>query len=142
MIDSTTLGWQSYTPTWTAITSGTNTIGNGSITGEYCQIAKTVFFRITLTWGSTTTSNGVDWAFSAPVTPHTSMVSVPIGNMTLEGTSAAYLGDVRFFSVTQIQPRVWFSNATYVTNAPVAYNSPITFANGHRILAIGTYKAA
>lgn len=59
--------WTSYTPTWT--TSGTApSIGNGVLTGKYKQIGKTVFVRVRLQIGSTTTTGTGHWRISLPVT--------------------------------------------------------------------------
>lgn len=60
--------WRSYTPTWSA-NAGTPTIGNGSLTGSW-RPGSEVFFRITLTIGSTSTfgTGGNAWSFTLPDT--------------------------------------------------------------------------
>lgn len=58
--------WQTYTPVWTA--SVTNpTLGNGTISGRYQQIGKTVQVVCRLVIGSTTTLGSGYWIFSLPV---------------------------------------------------------------------------
>jgi len=65
-ISVTGYAWQSYTPTWT--TSGTApSLNNGSITGKYKQIGKTVFVRVRLQIGSTTTTGTGNWRITLPV---------------------------------------------------------------------------
>lgn len=65
-ISVTGYAWQSYTPSWT--TSGTApSLNNGSITGKYKQIGKTVFVRVRLQIGSTTTTGTGNWRISLPV---------------------------------------------------------------------------
>lgn len=59
--------WTSYTPTWTASTSNP-TLGNGTLTGSYVQIGKTVTAQVTLTFGSTTTLGSGVYRWSLPVT--------------------------------------------------------------------------
>jgi hypothetical protein len=56
-----------YTPSWT--NNGTaNTLGNATLTGNYFQIGKLVFFRIQFVWGNTTVSGSGAWFFSFPLT--------------------------------------------------------------------------
>ena len=58
--------WSSYGVSWTS--SGTApSIGNGSLTGFYKTIGKTVFVRVKLNWGTTTSGGTGDWRFSLPV---------------------------------------------------------------------------
>jgi hypothetical protein len=74
----TSLGaWTAYTPTL-----GGFTLGNGTITGFYCQIGKVVFFRARLLFGSTTTAASSNIAFSLPVEAKTGTVSTLGGTFT------------------------------------------------------------
>lgn len=58
--------WRSYTPTWT--TDGTQpTLSNGTLTGVYKQIGKTVFVRVRLVFGTTTNSGTGTFYFSLPI---------------------------------------------------------------------------
>ena len=66
----TTLGanpftWQSYTVSWTAATTNPS-IGNGTLSGRYVQIGKSVIYSIALVMGSTTTYGSGIWRFSLP----------------------------------------------------------------------------
>lgn len=56
--------WTSYTPTWTSETSGTPSVGNGTLEAAYLTSGKLHFFRIRLAWGSTTTGGSGRWNFS------------------------------------------------------------------------------
>jgi hypothetical protein len=60
--------WTSYTPIWTTDGATQPVIGNGSITGAYKQIGKTVFVRVKLNAGSSTTFGAGAFQFSLPVT--------------------------------------------------------------------------
>lgn len=58
--------WTSYTPSWS--TPGTQpSIGNGTLSGAYKQIGKTVFVRVRLVFGTTTAGGTGDWQFGLPV---------------------------------------------------------------------------
>ena len=69
--------WTTYTPTWIAEGGGgTNpTIGNGSLTGRYLKIGRTVDWVIQLSWGSTSAAGGgggsENWMFGLPASPAT-----------------------------------------------------------------------
>jgi hypothetical protein len=58
--------WQTYTPAWTASTTNP-TLGNGTITGRYTQIGKTVHAMISVLLGSTTTVGSGSYSFSLPI---------------------------------------------------------------------------
>ncbi|MGW8387554.1 hypothetical protein ACWGMW_03110 [Streptomyces albidoflavus] len=63
--------WTEYTPTWIAETGGTPSVGNGSLTGRYLKVGRTVNFLIKLSVGSTTTfgAANANWAFGLPASP-------------------------------------------------------------------------
>lgn len=62
--------WDSYTPTWTT-SAGAPAIGNGTLTGKWNRVGKTIDVRIELVAGSTTTygTAGSSWRFTLPVAP-------------------------------------------------------------------------
>ena len=60
--------WTSYTPVWTTDGVTQPVIGNGTLTGAYKQIGKTVFVRVKLNAGTTTTFGAGSFQFSLPVT--------------------------------------------------------------------------
>jgi hypothetical protein len=62
------LAWTSYTPQWTTDGATQPVIGDGAVTGAYKQIGKTVFVRVKLNWGTTTTGGTGAFLFSLPVT--------------------------------------------------------------------------
>ena len=84
--------WQSYTVSWTAATTNPS-IGNGTLTGRYVQIGKTVICSISLTMGSTTTYGSGIWRFSLPKSVASSSVRY-IGQWRAYDTStdASYSG--------------------------------------------------
>jgi hypothetical protein len=82
--------WTSYTPIWTGVSSNP-VINNGTITGKYKQIGKTVFFSVFVTMGSTTTYGSGEWRISLPVTA-ASAKGVIANLLTLDSGSAWYHG--------------------------------------------------
>ncbi|MEV5712220.1 hypothetical protein AB0K82_44605, partial [Actinoallomurus sp. NPDC052274] len=60
-------GWTDYTPSWGASTTNP-AIGNGTITGRYKRIGKTVFYKVVVTMGSTTTFGSGRWSIGLPST--------------------------------------------------------------------------
>ena len=56
----------SYTPSWTAATTNP-VIGNGSIIGLYSQINKMVYFKVVITFGTTTTFGTGAYSLTLPV---------------------------------------------------------------------------
>ncbi|WP_425832553.1 hypothetical protein [Streptomyces fractus] len=65
--------WSSYTPTWLAEGGAAPTLGNGSITGRYLKVGRTVDWVVQLTWGSTTAAGGgggaENWMLGLPAAP-------------------------------------------------------------------------
>jgi hypothetical protein len=59
--------WISYTPVWTTDGVTQPVIGDESLTGTYKQIGKTVFVRMKLNWGTTTTGGTGAFLFSLPI---------------------------------------------------------------------------
>lgn len=60
--------WNTYTATWTGTTTSP-VIGNGSLTGRYARLGKTLDFFIQVTMGSTTTFGSGTWLFALPQSP-------------------------------------------------------------------------
>ncbi len=127
--------WRSYTPTWTAVTTNP-TIGNGSLTGRYLLIGRRVEFRISVTWGSTTSNGSGVYRWAPPVTAanNATPVGEPIGRATLYDDSA---GDR-------------YTRTAYMTTAGISLTSeaaslvsginPWTWANGDMLVITGSYE--
>jgi len=133
--------WATYTPTW-ASDSGTPSIGNGSITGRYKQIGKTVFFNLKLTYGSTTTGGSGAWMFGLPVTAYDPnyqfAVSILNNGAAWYGAIANgnYKGSTSYFTVihqNDTQTTVW---------GGVSSTAPFTFGTSDTLTVSGSYEAA
>lgn len=61
--------WFSYTPTWTTNGSAPS-VGNGSLSGVWTRIGRTIHVRIRLLFGTTTNAGTGGWRFTLPVTPN------------------------------------------------------------------------
>jgi hypothetical protein len=134
----TSLGaWTAYTPTL----SGTGwAIGNGTVTGAYCQIGKVIHFRFDLVFGSTTTAGASALSVSAPVTRG----------------SSAFFGQVRLTDISLGDSYGGFitaTNASPTTVRPAYFDgdgklqglttsAPFSWAVDDVIRFSGTYEAA
>lgn len=130
--------WQSWTPTWTGLT-----VGNATVSAKYVQVGKTVNFRLTVTFGTTTSIASGNTRFSFPVTASSDYMQYAIiGTGTANDSSTTY-----YF----LYP-AWFSTTECVlenmngATAPVLNNTdtdePFTWATGDQIAVTGTYEAA
>ena len=133
--------WTAYTPTWTS-DSGTPSIGNGSITGRYKQIGKTVFFNLKLTYGSTTTGGSGAWMFGLPVTAYNPNYQFPVSilndGLAWYGAIANgnYKGSTSYFTVIHQN-----DTATTVWGG-VSSTAPFTFGASGTLTVSGSYEAA
>ena len=128
--------WTAYTPTLT----GTGwALGNAAVDATYARIGKTVYYRVQIVWGSTSTFGSVQPIVSLPST----MVSAVHG----AGTSTAidvgttfYHWDVYYTSSTTVKPVVrGVDGAT--TNTPTG-TVPFAWASGDALLIHGWYQEA
>jgi hypothetical protein len=85
--------WSDYTPAWIAESGGTPAIGNGSISGRYLKVGRTVDFVVRVSVGSTTTfgNSNANWAFGLPASPAASFAGARAAHVSfrLTGTGEA-----------------------------------------------------
>lgn len=133
--------WASYTPTWTNLT-----VGNGTVVAKYCQIGRTVFVRISLVWGSTTSISG-----SVSVSTPTTQVSYggtagisALGNARLSDNSAGitHEGVVLNISTTTVLLTVHDASGTYLKAVVLSSTVPFTWTNPDEITATFSYETA
>lgn len=123
--------WTAYTPAWTAQTTNP-VIGNGTITGRYCQVGKMVTMFVEIDMGTTTTYGSGAWHIGLPVN---STVSPP-----------PYLGSGLAYNGTSyiVLPQV--SASTYAIllygAGTVSGTNPFTWASGNILRVQITYEAA
>ncbi|MGW3024839.1 hypothetical protein [Streptomyces sp. NPDC001221] len=130
--------WTAYPPTWTASTNPA--IGNGTITGRYMKIGRTVVCEINVVAGSTTTFGSGSYNFGLPTTAANAGAQV-IGNAQLLTTNR-WAGQVvispnattisAFLSISSTNTRIDFLSGTV----------PETLASGAQIRLTFLYESA
>lgn len=143
----TSWAWTSYTPTWTA-SSVNPAIGNGTITGRYKQIGKTVFFKVVMQTGTTSTYGTGSYRFSLPVTSAT--VTSPEDIMPIGRGKADRLGtanmpfDVVMRTGVSTYVELFYISAVGASSAftNIGNSSPYTWSTSDKFVFGGTYEAA
>ena len=140
-VASDALAWTTYTPTWAADT-GSVSIGNGTLTGSYKQIGKTVFFTARIQLGTTSSVSGSGgWQVGLPFTS----VAAPsiIANATYLRNGVAYYGGIANNeygnSTTFVSPLCLVSPVTGVLTQ-VTETTPFTWTTNDSLLITGTYQ--
>lgn len=139
-IEST--AWTAYTPTITA-DGGGFALNNGTLTGRYKQIGKTVFFSLKFLFGSTTSAGTGHWNFSLPVTAYdpnfTFSAAILDNTISWYGGigNGNYTGSTSNFAV--IIPG---TSASVTTWATVGNGGPFIWGAGDNITITGSYEAA
>ena len=130
--------WTAYTPTWTS--SGTApSLGNGSWSAAYQQLGKTVFVRIYLLFGSTTSAGTGNWRITLPVAAKT-VNGVVLPATYLKNGVNWYIGmaNCNYDGNTgYVVPLLGANPSGAVTNT-----APFTWGSGDNLLINGTYEAA
>lgn len=135
----TSWAWQSWTPTWSNLT-----IGNATQLAKYIQIGKTVFFRISITFGSTS-SMGTSPEFTLPVNLVSGFDSTNymVGTATyIDPDTVTVNGTLIATSATNVRLRVYKADGTYLNHANLTASVPHTWGNLDRIALQGHYEGA
>lgn len=118
--------WTAYTPTITADGGGFS-LGNGTISGRYKQLGKTVYFHVKFIYGSTTNPGSGHWNFSLPVTAQNANFTFPAA--ILDSGVAWYggIGNGNYTgSTTTFAVNVTSPNAAVATWVTVGNGGPFT----------------
>ena len=136
---SDALQWTTYNPSWTASTANP-AIGNGTITGRYKAIGKTVFVSVKITMGTSTTFGTGTWRVSLPVAAFsTNSAIIPTlfnnnGNDWFQGTSyTEYAGSTSY--VTLVLDRGTTGSAAITSAIPFTWGSTDSFS------FVGSYES-
>lgn len=126
--------WTAWTPT---VGGGTWAIGNGTFTGgAYCQIGKTVHFRVRITWGTTSVFGAAGLNLTLPVTPGGNNHTLVHGFAYDASASARYpLGGNIISSLLTL-----YNIVSPVTT--VISTVPFTWVSTDMVDICGTYEAA
>jgi hypothetical protein len=133
---SSTLAWDSYTPTFTNFT-----LGNGTITrAKYIQIGKTVNLDIVISLGTTSSVSG-RIGISLPITSAYNFTN-PTTLCDLSAGASNSNGVASQSSTTQIDLYAINSAGTYIVRANTSSTIPGTWASGSTFAFKYTYEAA
>ena len=135
----TSLGaWTAYTPS-----VGGFTLGNGTVSGFYCQIGKIVFFRARFVFGSTSEAATSNITIELPFTAKTAGANTIGGTFTghLHDASAAtpYISGAYLGTATTATIRRISTDGALQTMSPT---SPFTWTNGDTASVAGAYEIA
>ncbi len=134
---TSTPGWASYTPTLTNIT-----IGDGSVVGKYGYAGNTTFFRVLVTFGSTTSVGG-SVSVSLPQTAVNHGVNYILGNLRmLDATGSTYMGVVLYSSTTTVLLKTFSVSGSSIIEAVLSSTVPFTWATSDLIEITGHYERA
>ncbi len=128
--------WGSYTPTL-----GGFTLGDGTVTGKYLQVQKTVIFRAKFTFGSTSAAASAYPTLTLPVTAASSdeFQGLTAGfRDTSPGVS--YLAIATAGGSTSTV-RLGIPGSSGQLTAPTT-TTPFTWASGDSLFVAGTYECA
>lgn len=134
----TSWAWQSFTPTWTNLT-----VGNGTNTGKYSQVGRTVHVRTEFVLG-TTSSVASDPYITLPITAaaYTADRSeIGLVGFNDVGTNSP-VGVVRLRSTTTASIFALNASSTYLLIAGVSSTTPFTWTTGDNFGLTMTYEAA
>jgi hypothetical protein len=128
--------WTTYTPTWTASTTNPS-LEDGTLTGRYKAIGKTVFVKIHMQAGSSTTFGSGHWKFSLPVAAHS-------GNSAI--LSATFLDNGTQW-YTALATSEYDNNTAYVVpitsaSGPAGPTTPFTWTTSDLLTICGSYESA
>jgi len=127
--------WTPYTPTLTNVT-----LGNGTLTGKYRQVGKTVDFSISLTFGTTTAFTG-SIGFGLPVTA-VDVNWTAAGFLFDSSNSEARQGAIVNPSTTVALLYAAGMGPGATSSGPVDATNPFTWASPDLVRISGTYEAA
>lgn len=130
-LEALTAVWTSYVPSLTS-TSGSPSVGSGTLVGRYRQMGKTVDVRICLTWGAGTSYGTGNPSISLPVAP-LDYPQVAYAVLQDFGTNTFTAGAI-FEATTKLTP---LSASGALTNT-----SPFTWATSDKLVIFATYEAA
>ena len=124
---------ETFTPTIVGNTSGSVTIGNGTLTGNYFRIQKLVVVNYVLTWGSTTTTTASGlWLFS-----------VPLGNATRGNAFGRILdAGTTYYRVTGLASSNKMILQATDTGSEVQNTVPMTWATNDTLVVTFVYETS
>ena len=134
--DPQSLVWAVYTP----VLAGAGwAVGNGSLLGSTMKIGQLCYFRIILTFGSTSTYGAAVPSLSLPF-PATNTVMPNSFNVVLyDATGSRYLGAMIFATTTTFYVQYYEVSGTTIRHNNVSSTIPFTWAVNDAIAVAGSY---
>lgn len=135
--------WTTYTPTWSTDGATQPSLGDGTITGAYKVIGKTVFVRVRLVFGTTTTAGTGTFYFSLPVNAAAGW-GVQMPASILDNGNAWYQATVNgeYGGLTDRVALIGQSAGGANSSQGVTGVFPIGFGNTDSIQFNGSYESA
>lgn len=129
--------WIAYTPTWSG------TLGNGTVAGAYQRIGRTVNFRASVIWGSTTSHAAAVQSLTLPFTPVGYLAFQPLGQSAAQdsGVNVNY-GSMWYFATNVVNFGAAVSVTGGVTSGQMSNTVPFTWGNADSLLVQGCFEAA
>ncbi|CAL9504260.1 hypothetical protein [Streptomyces sp. enrichment culture] len=142
--------WQDWTPAWTTSTgNNTPSLGDASVEARYAVSARTVHFRMSITFGPTTNFGGGgaadNWRFGLPITAASTAIGIGSGEISATSIGSRMAIRVRLevttaMSLEMTSPRI--DGGAISGQGLVDSLSPWTWASGHSLRVWGEYEAA
>lgn len=142
--------WTSYTPTWGAESGTAPAIGDGTITGRYQRIGRTIHYFIEIVTGASTTygsggSSG-NWYFSLPAAPASAWNNkrTPRTVWRDDSAGAHYSGAGIITTANHANGSIYRFTVDDGTASAAFWDSvaPFAMAAGDSMTFVGTYEAA
>jgi hypothetical protein len=129
--------WTTFTPTISGVT-----LGNGSKSGSYCQIADTVFFRVIMVLGSTTSITAeVDLTLPTTASGYSTLDFMNVSNQVYDASASAFYASTANIAVgNTVRVGTLNTSATYGSFSQIGNGVPISFASGDSISWQGSYR--
>lgn len=135
--------WTAYVPIWGTTGGSGSSIGNGSLSGRFQQVGRTVNVKAQITMGSTTTYGTSQWTLSLPVPAVSTSALRTIFHARVYDNSPSNaftaMGHVNPADPDTVALEAWSANPG--TDA-MRQNFPIIFASGDLVTFAGSYEAA
>lgn len=134
--------WIPYTPSWGVVSGSPSAIGNGSLTGRFQQIGKTVHFVVTIIMGSTSTYSVTQWTLGLPTPARVTNELRPVFVGRVFDASPAR----NYFTVAHVRPGDPSTISLEVQSTVFGMDGmkqafPINFAVDDLVMYSGTYEA-
>ncbi len=129
--------WKTYTPVWTNLT-----VGNGTSSGRYTQIGKTVHVQISVLLGSTSSIDGAV-IVTLPITMASlSGANFALGIVTFLDQGVGYfVGHIGEDSTTSVRVNTLIGNVAFVKLNSLSSTEPFTWTTSDGIQMSITYEA-